>query len=89
MTQTTTTSTARTLSEAEIRNEIDDWYHVSTLCQFGPTYNRGVHSAVADAHLFAERGQLDAATHWLVVAAWRAGHLTEAEAVAQDPWGTR
>jgi len=46
------------------------------LTEYGPEYNRGVTSALSDAHHFAGFGQWKSAIHFLLIAELRAKLLT-------------
>jgi len=60
---------------------------LAAFTQYGPEYRRGVAEALADAHLFASRGEADAAEHYLLVAEARAGVITFEQLEARDPTG--
>lgn len=55
----------------------------------GPDYHRGVRDAIADARQFLAWGQLQAATHYLLVAQLRAGEISWEDFSAADPFGRR
>jgi len=59
---------------------------LAPLTLYGPDYNRGVADAIGDARLFASRGEVDAAEHYLLVAEARAGRITFDEFEARDPF---
>jgi hypothetical protein len=58
---------------------------LAPLTQYGPNYDRGVASALADARLFLGRGELEAAIHFAQLARCRAGLISWDEFVALDP----
>ena len=58
---------------------------LAPLTEYGPDYNRGVASALADARLFLGRGELEAAVHFAQLARCRAGLISWDEFVALDP----
>ena len=55
--------------------------------QPGPSYHRGVAEALADARLFADRGDVAAAEHYLLLAEARVGMITFEQFEANDPLG--
>ena len=59
---------------------------LAPLTKYGPDYNRGVASALADARLFLGRGELEAAVHFAQIARCRAGLISWDEFVALDPF---
>lgn len=56
------------------------------LTVLGPGYHRGVAEALRDARLFADRGELEAAEHYLLVAEYRAGAIAFDEFGHLDPF---
>jgi len=56
--------------------------------EYGPNYNRGVASNLADAKLFAGRGESDSAEHYLLVAEVQAGLITVERFEELDPTGS-
>ena len=60
---------------------------LASFTQTGPGYHRGVAEALADARLFAERGDTAAAEHYLLLAEARVGVITFEQFEANDPIG--
>lgn len=60
---------------------------LASFARIGPDYHRGVAEALADARLFAERGDAAAAEHYLLLAGVRAGMITFEQFEANDPLG--
>ncbi|MCL4414586.1 MAG: hypothetical protein M1522_07555 [Actinobacteria bacterium] len=60
---------------------------LASFARIGPDYHRGVAEALADARLFAERGDAAAAEHYLLLAEVRAGMITFEQFEANDPLG--
>jgi hypothetical protein len=60
--------------------------HIARHTEYGPDYNRGVAEALRDAQLFADRGQMDSASHYAQLAMCRAGRISWEEFVDRDPY---
>jgi len=53
---------------------------------FGPTYDRNVATALKDALLFDQRGEVSAVEHYLLMAEMRANVITWDEYQERDPF---
>jgi hypothetical protein len=62
------------------------WDSLRGRTRYGPDYDRGVASAVADSLLFLERENAAAATHYAQLARCRAGEITWDEFCQVDPY---
>jgi hypothetical protein len=60
---------------------------LASFTQPGPGYHRGVAEALADARLFAERGDAAAVEHYLLLAEVRVGMITFEQFEENDPLG--